>query len=155
VTLTAWRITKRKHAKAAFNGEAARQFGGRWNQPGVAIVYTAGSQSLAALEMLVHLDSSELLQKYVLFEVGIEESLVTQVERSQLPRDWRADPPPEKVRALGDEWALAAVSAVLRVPSVMVPGEDNFLLNPRHRDFPQLRIGKPQPFQFDPRLAAK
>ena len=121
----------------------------------MAVVYTAGSQSLAALEMLVHLDSSELLQKYVLFEVAIEESLVTQVERSQLPRDWRADPPPEKVRALGDEWALGAVSAVLRVPSVLVPGEDNFLLNPRHANFPKLRIGKPAPFEFDPRLTAK
>ena len=105
MTLTAWRITKRKHAKTAFSGEAARQFGGRWNHPGVAVVYTAGSQSLAALEMLVHLDSSELLQKYVLFEVAIEESLVTQVERSQLPRDWRADP-------ASSAWGLSPAAAV-------------------------------------------
>ncbi len=59
--VTAWRITKRKHARNAFTGEGAREFGGRWNNPGTAIVYTAQSQSLAALEMLVHLDSSELL----------------------------------------------------------------------------------------------
>ncbi len=53
--VVAWRIVKRKHAKKAFTGEGARQFGGRWNSPGVAIVYTAESQSLAALEILVHL----------------------------------------------------------------------------------------------------
>ena len=64
--LTAWRITKQKHARNAFTGEGAREFGGRWNNPGTAIVYTAQSQSLAALEMLAHLDSSEHLRKYVL-----------------------------------------------------------------------------------------
>jgi len=49
VTLTAWRITKREHTRNAFTGEGAREFGGRWNHPGTAVVYTAQSQSLAAL----------------------------------------------------------------------------------------------------------
>jgi len=153
VTVTAWRIAKRKHARAAFTGEGARLFGGRWNNPGIALVYTAQSQSLAALEMLVHLDSAELLASYVLFEVRIDESLVEQVELSELPRNWRDDPPPRKVRAMGDAWVVGGTSAVLRVPSIVVPGENNFLLNPRHKDFPRLQIGKPLPFRFDPRLA--
>jgi RES domain-containing protein len=119
------------------------------------MVYTAQSQSLAALEVLVHLDSSELLAKYVLFEVGIDESLITLVELSHLPRNWRADPPPAKVRMTGDRWVAAGTSAVLRVPSTLVPGESNFLLNPQHPDFPRLEIGEPLPFRFDPRLTAK
>lgn len=151
--ITAWRIVKRKHASVAFTGEGARLYGGRWNSSGVAIVYTAESQSLAALEMVVHLDSSELLDNYVVFEVGIDESLVVKVEPSQLPRNWRADVPPMKVREVGDAWARAATSAVLQVPSAILPAEHNFLLNPRHRDFPKLVIGKSSPFRFDPRLA--
>lgn len=153
--VTAWRITKRKHARNAFTGEGAREFGGRWNNPGTAIVYTAQSQSLAALEMMVHLDSSELLGKYVLIGVEFDQSLIRPVERSAMPRRWRSDPLPPEVRSIGDDWVLAGSSAVLQVPSALVPGEDNFLLNPEHRDFTQLRFGKPLTFRFDPRLASK
>jgi RES domain-containing protein len=153
VNVTAWRITKRKHARNAFTGEGAREFGGRWNNPGIAVVYTAQHQSLAALEMLVHLDSSELLQKYVLIAVEFDQSLIARLEPSELPRQWRSEPPPPEVRSIGDEWILAGTSAVLQVPSALVPGESNFLLNPQHKDFAQLSFGKPLPFRFDPRLA--
>jgi RES domain-containing protein len=153
VIVSAWRITKRKHAKDAFTGEGAREFGGRWNNPGTAIVYTAQSQSLAALEMLVHLDSSELLAKYVLIGVELDQALIKPVDLTALPRHWRSDPPPPEVRAVGDEWILAGSSPVLQVPSALVPGESNFLLNPAHGDFPKVRFGKPLAFQFDPRLA--
>jgi RES domain-containing protein len=151
--VTAWRITKRKHARNAFTGEGAREFGGRWNNPGTAIVYTAQSQSLAALEMLVHLDSSELLEKYVLIGVEFDRSLIRPVEPAALPRHWRSDPTPPEVRSIGDDWILAGSSAVLQVPSALVPGENNFLLNPEHRDFARLRFGKPLAFRFNPRLA--
>jgi len=151
--ITAWRIVKRKHVRRAFSGEGARLYGGRWNSPGVAVVYAAGSQSLAALEMIVHLDSSELLQNYVVFEVGIDESLVVKIGWSQLPRNWRSDPPPRKVQEIGDTWVRAGMSAVLQVPSATLPSEFNFLLNPYHPDFPRLVIGKPSPFRLDARLA--
>ena len=151
--ITAWRIVKRRRAGRAFTGEGARLYGGRWNSAGVAVVYTAESQSLAALEMLVHLDASELLESYVVFEVGMEESLVMKVERWQLPRDWRADPPPRKGQQVGDAWVAKGTSSVLQLPSAILPAEHNFLLNPRHPDFPKLVIGKPAPFRFDPRLA--
>jgi len=118
-------------------------------------VYTAQSQSLAVLEMLVHLDSPQLLEQYVLFEVGIDSSLITTVEPATLPRNWRDDPPPRRVQAIGDEWAAAGTSAALRVPSALLPGESNFLLNPLHPDFPRLRISRPVPFHFDARLTGK
>jgi RES domain-containing protein len=152
VIVTAWRVTKRKHARNAFSGEGAREFGGRWNNPGTAIVYTAQSQSLAALEMLVHLDSSDLLQKYVLIGVEFDQSLIRPVGPGRLPRNWRSDPPPPEIRSVGDDWVLAASSAVLQVPSALIPGENNFLLNPEHHDFARLRFGKPLAFRFDPRL---
>ena len=151
--VSAWRIVKRNRTEAAFSGEGARRYGGRWNSVGIAIVYAAESQSLAALEMVVHLDSAELLDHYVVFKVGIDESLVTRVELSDLPRNWRADPPPVKVRQIGDSWAAAGASVGLQVPSAILPAEHNFLLNPRHRDFAKLLIEGPSPFRFDRRLA--
>jgi RES domain-containing protein len=151
--LSVWRITKQKHAGSAFTGEGARLYGGRWNTPGTAIIYTAQSQALAVLEILVHLDSPELLKAYVLFEVSMEESLVVDLDRSALPKNWRSEPPPARVQAMGDAWVESADSVVLRVPSVIVPGESNFLLNPRHPDFIRVQIAKPIPFQFDSRLS--
>ncbi|HEV2379466.1 MAG TPA: RES family NAD+ phosphorylase [Terriglobia bacterium] len=151
--LTAWRIVKRKHARTAFTGEGARLYGGRWNSVGSSMVYTAQSQALAALEMVIHLESSDLLDHYVLFKIGIGESLVTIIAPSELPRNWRVDPPPTKVREIGDSWVTAGTSAVLQVPSAIPPAEHNFLLNPHHPDFPKILIGRGAAFRFDPRLA--
>jgi|SRR5271167_3601248 len=153
--VSAWRITKRKHAKSAFSGEGARIYGGRWNRRGTAVIYTAESQSLAVLEILVHLDSPELLKKYVLFEVGIAESYILDIDASALPRNWRAEPAPSRVQAIGDEWVTQSTSAVLRVPSALVPGESNFLLNPGHVDFRKLQVGEAVPFHIDRRLAER
>jgi RES domain-containing protein len=153
--ITAWRILKRKNLKTAFTGEGARLYGGRWNSLGTRLVYTAESQSLAALEMLVHLDSSELLGQYVFFEVGIDESFITNFEISQLPKNWKADPAPVKLRAIGDAWVAASASAALRVPSALIPAESNYLLNPSHPDFPNLTISRPLSFRFDRRLTEK
>jgi RES domain-containing protein len=151
--VSAWRITKRKHARSAFTGEGARLYGGRWNSPGTEIIYTAESQSLAVLEILVHLDSPELLKKYVLFQVAIDESYILDIDAAALPRNWRAEPAPARVQKIADDWASNSTSAVLRVPSTLVPGESNFLLNPRHVDFRKLEIGAVVPFQLDRRLA--
>jgi RES domain-containing protein len=155
LSITAWRIIKRKNLKTAFTGEGSRLYGGRWNSLGTTLVYTAESQSLAALEMLVHLDSSELLEQYVFVEVGIDDSFITNVEVSQLPKNWRADPAPVKLRAIGDAWVAAGASASLRIPSALIPAESNYLLNPRHPDFPNLSISKPLSFRFDRRLTEK
>lgn len=148
-----WRITSKNFIKSAFDGEGARLFGGRWNTPGIPLIYTAESRSLAVLEILVHLDSPDLLRKYVLFEVKIENARVTHLDPGSLPDNWRADPPSIDTQKIGNDWANSARSVVLRVPSAIVPGEFNFLLNPRHPDFRKLKIGQPESFFFDPRLA--
>jgi RES domain-containing protein len=155
LNLTAWRITKHKHVRSAFTGEGARLFGGRWNSPGTPIIYVAQSQSLAVLEVLVHLDSAAILEQYVLLRVDFNDSIVRDVNRSALPSSWRADPPPVETQAIGDEWVAASTSVALRVPSTLVPGESNFLLNPQHPDFKKLKIFKPQSFRFDPRLGGR
>ena len=152
MSVHAWRIVKRKYAKTAYSGEGARVFGGRWNSPGFPVVYTAGSHSLAALEMLVHLDSCELLNQYVVAEVNIDPTLITEFDPSLLPRNWRTDPPPAKAKAIGDEWLRDRRSAVLQLPSAIIPSEAVYLLNPRHDDFAKIHFGKFESFRFDPRL---
>jgi len=152
LTFTAWRITKRKYARQAFDGAGARKYGGRWNSPGAAVVYVAQSQSLAVLEMLVHLDGPELLERYVLIPVEIDDSLVEAIEIQKLPRNWQAYPASKRLSAIGDEWLRAGGSVVLKVPSALLPAESNFLLNPNHSDFHKLGIGEPVSFQFDPRM---
>ncbi|MDE3181496.1 MAG: RES domain-containing protein [Acidobacteriota bacterium] len=146
-------MVQRKLAKDAFSGEGARRYGGRWNPPGVAMVYTAGSQSLAALEIIVHYDAAGLLDEYVVIQVEFDDSLVTQLDCRELPNRWRDDPAPAKLQEIGGNWAASEKSVALEVPSATIPAESNFLLNPRHPAFAKLRIGKPERFGFDARLA--
>lgn len=150
---TAWRIVKSRYAESAFDGEGARQFGGRWNSPGTRMIYCSESLSLATLELLVNLESSELLRAYTAFPLTFPDRIVQDLDPTLLPANWRNYPPPVELQLLGDHWIADRASAVLRVPSVVVDHEHNLLLNPVHPDFAQITIGKPQPFKFDPRLA--
>lgn len=147
----AWRIVKAGRAAAAFDGEGARRFGGRWNSPGTRLVYSSGSQALAALETLVHLIPPVALP-FVIIPVAFDAGLVERVEASVLPSGWTEEPPPSFTQYLGDRWVTETRSAVLEVPSVLIPSESNYLLNPAHPDFQKIRIGSPRPFSFDPRL---
>jgi RES domain-containing protein len=149
--LSCWRIVQERFSSEAFTGEGARLYGGRWNTTGHAVVYAAGSRSLAVLEMLAHLDGPQLLSSYVLFEATFAESLTTELAVQELPSDWREDPAPRGTQIIGDEWLRTSVSSILRVPSVLIPEEQNYLLNPAHPDFRHIRISTPAKFTFDPR----
>lgn len=116
------------------------------------MVYTAQSQALAVLEMLVHIDASDLLRHYRLISVSIDKAMVQVVDPAALPRNWRRRPAPTSLRAIGDHWVALRESAVLRVPSVIVPGESNFLINVLHPDFHTLTVGKAESFRLDRHL---
>ena len=150
--VAAWRIVKARYVTTAFDGEGARRAGGRWTSVGRRAVYVAGTAALAALEVVAHLDSTAPLAAWSLICVEIPDRLIEAVDTASLPRDWRRYPAPAGLRALGDAWLDAGHSAALRVPSALVPVEDNYVLNPRHPDCRLVRIGRPQPFPIDPRL---
>jgi RES domain-containing protein len=150
--ITAWRIYKPKHAATAFSGEGARLYGGRFNSKGVAVVYTSASESLASLEMLVHLQSAEILKEYVVRPITFDQAIIRRVGVTDLPADWRNSPPPVPAQKIGDRWVAAAESAVLQIPSAIIESEFNFLLNPSHPDFRQVRLGAQRPYKFDSRL---
>ena len=123
----AWRIVKEKHAAAAFSGEGAARTAGRWNSRGVRVVYTSSTKSLAALEILVHLNPPVLF-KYVAIRIKFEGALMEIVAPRTLPADWRDEPPPPSSKRIGDAWVQAARSAVLALPSVIIPGSVRILV---------------------------
>jgi RES domain-containing protein len=147
----AWRIVKMKHASTAFSGKGAADHGGRWNSRGVAVVYASLTKSLAALENLVHLNPPVRF-KWAVFRLEFEDARVEKFALKKLPADWQVEPPPPSTRRIGDLWVREARSAILALPSAIIPGESNFLLNPAHPDFKKISIGRPGPFAFDPRL---
>lgn len=147
-----WRITKSSLASTAFDGEGARLHGGRWNSPGTAVVYTAQSESLAALELLVHLQSSHLLLSYCSIAADFDAALIEAVDPASLPADWRESPAPAALQEIGDRWVTERRSVVLQVPSAIVPSEVNYLIAPGHRDFRRVRLSSVRPFALDPRL---
>lgn len=149
---TAWRIVKKRHAATAFDGEGARLYGGRWSSPGTAVVYTSETRALAVLEVLVGIRSTGPVGAYVLIPASFGDALVTRIEHENLPEDWRESPPPPSTQRIGDDWISGQTSVVLRVPSVLLPDEFNYLINPADPDFPRLEVGDPQELSLDPRL---
>jgi RES domain-containing protein len=145
--IRSWRIVKTRFSADAFSGEGARLYGGRWNSSGTAMVYTAGSISLAMLELIVHLDNTSVLPSYSICAVDFNDSLVELIDPATLPADWR-----QSLQTLGDDWISRGSSVVLSVPSAVVEDENNYLINPAHKDFKKLIIGRMKPLKLDARL---
>jgi len=150
--MQAFRIVKRRHVLTAFSGDGARAYGGRWNFPGIPMVYAAHTRALAALETLAHFGGAERRLAFVTFEIEIPDPLAIHLESTALPRDWRSDEPGPSTQALGTEWQRGGSSAALVVPSVLVPQEYCVLLNPEHSDIDKIMVSYPEPFAFDARL---
>jgi len=147
-----WHICKAQHAGTAFSGEGSVLYPGRWHHAGMPVVYCSESRSLAALEQRVHLPQGRLPPHFVCFRIEVPpEVAVAEVSFPDLPASWRRHPPPSALRDIGTGWAEAGETVVLQVPSAIVPGEHDYLLNPRHADFARLEIGAPEPFDFDER----
>jgi RES domain-containing protein len=149
--LIVWRLVTARFAKSAFSGDGARLYGGRWNRKGVPLVYTAATQSLAMLEMLVQDEPPRA--RYVMIEARIPSGVkIERVKVEDLPADWRTIAAREQLQAIGTEWVKERRAAVLAVPSAVIPDETNYLLNPLHPDCRRIRIGKPEKFETDLRL---
>jgi len=152
--LTVWRLVTARFADSAFSGEGARLYGGRWNRKGVPMVYAAATQSLAMLEMLVQ--DEPLRARYVVIPATLPKGLkIERIAPDQLPADWRDLSARESLQAIGSDWVKRQSSAVLAVPSAVIPTESNYLLNPQHPSFARIEIGKPQDFVTDLRLIKK
>ena len=150
--ITAWRLVKSRHAAAAFDGEGARLYGGRWNSPGTRVAYASDSIALAALEVLAHLQSTAVLQAYSLVSLSFPDESVELLPTTSLPGRWRRFPSSPENQAIGDQWVAQGRSLILRVPSAIIPSAANYLINPAHPEFSRVVIARPERFVFDPRL---
>lgn len=149
--LRVWRIAAVAHA--AFDGEGARRYGSRWTPRGLPAIFASATLSLAALERFVHLDPDLELEDLVAIAVDVGDDIaIESVATVDLPAEWRTYPAPPALALIGERWLRESRTAVLSVPSVVIPHERNFILNPTHAEFAKLRIGPAEPFSFDPRM---
>jgi RES domain-containing protein len=146
-----WRLCRKKYS--AFDGEGARLAGGRWNRRGTAVVYTSDTLSLAVLEYFVNISSRQAPADLVEVTAEVPEGLaMTTLDPATLPRGWRRYPAPEALAEIGSRWAEEKKTAILAVPSAVVPQERNYLLNPAHPEFRRITVGKAEPFSLDLRM---
>lgn len=147
------RICKTQFAAAAFSGEGARLYQGRWNPAGVRMVYTSTSLALAAMEFFVHLDPSASPEDLVSVSatLPLHRIKMERLTMSELPKDWKRTDHPA-LQAIGAKWIASARSVALEVPSAAVEGEWNVLLNPAHPRFKRIVVAVPRPFHFDGRM---
>ncbi len=153
-----YRICQAAYAATAAEmiaGTGGLYSGGRWHSAGKRIVYVSQNRSLAAHEIIVHYPQRKHALKFVMSDIKIPDTLVMTLAAfgvRALPAGWDSQPPRHASQAMGDSWLAAKPSAVLEVPSVIIPGEFNYLLNPDHPDFGAIKVTDPKPFSFDPRL---
>lgn len=150
--ITTWRVCAPKYADTAFSGEGARIHGGRWNSKGRAVVYASESIALAVLEQLVHVEDPAVLDAFVVVSATLDETAIEVLPTSSLPNDWRAYPAPPSTKRIGDAWLSEVRSLALRVPSVTVRGQHNYLINPAHPAFPKIEVSEPEPLDLAPRI---
>lgn len=147
-----WRITGKKYADDAFSGEGARIWGGRFNSPGNPAVYTSGSLSLALLENLVQTNTRDYFKNLVYVYADIPANMISTPTMDDLPDGWSQIPHSESSQAFGDTWIKDGTFPVLRIPSVVVSQEFNYMINPKHREYAKIIISKAGPLSLDPRI---
>jgi RES domain-containing protein len=158
LSVTLWRIaTDTKTYEADdLSGTGAKTTGGRWNAVGDALVYTSETQALACLETVVHLNAGGLPLNRYLVAITIPAAVWAEARTEtpgSLPVGWDADPAGRASIQFGTAWIRSLASALLRVPSVIVPDEYNVLINPLHPDSGAIVAVKIRKWLYDPRLA--
>ncbi len=127
----------------------------RWNSKGINMVYTACSRSLACLEFYVHMKTLVHQLDFMILTIDIPQSIIIEeLKTGSLPKSWNV-PGPEGYaicRTFGDNWIKIDRSAVLKVPSAIIPRESNYLINTHHPDSEKISIKEKEPFVFDTRL---
>ena len=147
-----YRLSKAQYAQD-LSGKGAELVGGRWNSRGNAMLYTSQSIALCVTEIAVHVPLGILPKDYQLIHIEIPDEDLLEMKR--LPKDWQSFPHSNSTQMIGDKFLKEHKHLVFKVPSAAVQGEFNFLINPRHKNFNQIKIVKLEHFNFDERLFRK
>ena len=156
MSVVLWRIAQetREYRADDLSGGGAAKIGGRWNSVGKAVVYTSMSAALAYLEALAHLGSGVPMNRY-LVRVTVPDRIwdkAAWAKEKDLPKTWRAEPAGIGSVQFGDKWLATGSSALLCLPSAIVPEESNILINPNHADAAFIKAKVHRQLLFDPRM---
>ncbi len=147
-----FRLSKKQYC-TDLSGTGAYLAGGRWNSKGITLLYTAESRALCMAEVAVHLPVGIVPKDYFLVTLEIPDDNTETVEISSLPPDWHTFPHLVATQQMGDNFVKAGMFLALKVPSAVVPGDFNYLLNTQHPNKARITlVGEPTPFPFDSRL---
>lgn len=147
-----FRLSRKKHG-TALSGKGASAAGGRWNSKGVEIIYTATSRALAVAEVVVHLDVSNLPKDFMMLQIFIpDDSPIQTVVPSQLPDSWNCFPPSLATQYVGNQFIENREFLLTKVPSAVIRGDYNLLINPSHALFRTIRILSAENFMMDNRF---
>lgn len=147
-----FRLARKKHP-IALSGKGASICGGRWNSKGTEMVYSAQSRALAMAEVAVHLSIGTLPNDFVMLTINIPKEIkIVSVDEKILTKGWNVFPYGFTTQILGDEFIRKNEFCVLKVPSAVVKGDYNYLINPFHKDFSKLTIIEQEDFPFDKRI---
>ena len=148
-----YRLVKSKYSSHPLSGKGASLFPGRWNNRAEEVVYTADSLALSAFELLVNIPQQARKMRYVYFEIYVPPGIkFEEIKIDQLPTNWNSKPPLQLTRNIGSKWYIKGKKALLKVPSAVIPGHFNFVINTNHPEFRHIKVSKPKPFSFDPRI---
>jgi RES domain-containing protein len=147
-----YRLTKEKY-KDDLSGKGAETHGGRWNSKGTRMLYTSDSRALAKLEVAVNMPLNKLPKNYYMTALEIPDNLISEYDIDILKgKDWKNNPPIKFTQTEGDGFIVSGKDLALKVPSSVVEGDFNYLINPEHKDADKIKIVSSAKFNFDMRL---
>lgn len=147
-----YRLTKEKY-KDDLSGKGAETYGGCWNSKGTRILYAADSRALAKLEVAVNMPLNKLPKNYYMTTIVIPDHLISKYDINILEgKDWKNNPPIKFTQTEGDEFIVSGKALAMRIPSSVVQGDFNYLVNPQHKDANKIEVVSSEEFNFDMRL---
>jgi RES domain-containing protein len=148
-----WRVTQADSAQLLDGGDNVKR-GGRWNSPGRPVLYAAENLALAALECFANLPLQARRQLPEMAAVGIEipDETALAIARDELAAKCKDGKGEQWCRMIGDSWLKEMRHLILVAPSVIVPRENNIMLNPAHPAMSNVAVAVVEPYMFDPRL---
>lgn len=143
----------RKRYSLVLSGKGAAKSNNRWNSKGVELIYTSESRALAMTEVLVHLSPFLIPADFVMLEIDVPNELqVLEIAEAELTQSWNSHPPLSESQKIGDAFIHAEVYPICKVPSAVVSGDHNYLINPHHPQFERISVAKVEDFSFDRRF---